>query len=175
MDPSEVNVPPLKDLTIDNITENVKLINSQCPDPRLKYLLERLVQHVHDFARETRLSQDEWMKAILFLTSVGQICTDVRQVCIDASHECFLDHTKIVDVGIHPLIRHNRPIPPRRQHRPPQARTQYRRHRPRTIPYPRRDLRTKRHPNSPRSRWRTLSRCLHGQRYRGQASGRRQD
>lgn len=82
MDPSQVDVPPLKDLTIENITDNVKLINSQCPDPRLKYLLERLVQHVHDFARETRLSQGEWMTAIQFLTSVGQICTDVRQVSV---------------------------------------------------------------------------------------------
>lgn len=80
MDPSEVDVPPLKDLTIDNITENVHLINSRCPDPRLKYLLERLVTHVHDFARETRLSTNEWMTAIQFLTQVGQICTDVRQV-----------------------------------------------------------------------------------------------
>jgi hypothetical protein len=81
MDPSQVDVPPLKDLTIDNITENVNLINSGCPDPRMKYLLERLVQHLHDYARETRLSHHEWMTAIQFLTSVGQICTDVRQVC----------------------------------------------------------------------------------------------
>ena len=80
MDPSEVKIPHLKDLTIDNITDNVKLINGQTPDPRLKYILERLVQHVHDFARETRLSHEEWMTGIRFLTSVGQICTDVRQV-----------------------------------------------------------------------------------------------
>lgn len=80
MDPSQVDIPPLKDLTIDNITENVHMINSRCPDPRLKYLLERLVSHVHDFARETRLSTNEWMAAIQFLTQVGQICTDVRQV-----------------------------------------------------------------------------------------------
>ena len=80
MDPSEVTVPQLKDLTIDNITENVKKINSQCPDPRLKYILERLLQHVHDFARETRLSHREWMAGIHFLTAVGQMCTDVRQV-----------------------------------------------------------------------------------------------
>jgi hypothetical protein len=79
MDPSEVNVPPLKDLTIDNITENVHMINSQCEDPRMKYLLERLVSHVHDFARETRLSTNEWMAAIQFLTKVGQISSDVRQ------------------------------------------------------------------------------------------------
>ena len=67
MDPSEVNVPQLKDLTIDNITDNVKRTNGQCPDPRLKYILERLVQHVHDFARETRLSHNEWSKSQLML------------------------------------------------------------------------------------------------------------
>ncbi|KAF1836235.1 aromatic compound dioxygenase [Decorospora gaudefroyi] len=72
-------VPDLKDLTIENITENVHRINSQCADPRLKYVMERLVSHLHDFARETRLSFDEWMAGIQFLTQVGQICTDVRQ------------------------------------------------------------------------------------------------
>lgn len=80
MDPKDVQIPPMKNLTIDNITENVHAINSRCPDPRLKYLLERLVTHVHDFARETRLSTDEWMAAIQFLTKVGHICSDVRQV-----------------------------------------------------------------------------------------------
>ncbi|KAF2148486.1 cathecol 1,2-dioxygenase [Myriangium duriaei CBS 260.36] len=79
MDPSEVEIPPLKDLTIDNITDNVHLINSRCPDPRLKYVLELLVAHVHDFARETRLSSQEWMAGLQFLTSVGQISSDVRQ------------------------------------------------------------------------------------------------
>jgi hypothetical protein len=73
-------VPVLKDLTIENITENVHRINSQCSDARLKYIMERLVSHLHDFARETRLSFDEWMAGIQFLTQVGQTCTDVRQV-----------------------------------------------------------------------------------------------
>lgn len=71
----------MKDLTIENITDNVININSRCEDPRMKYVLERLVTHVHDFARETRLSTDEWMTGLLFLTAVGQMCTDVRQVC----------------------------------------------------------------------------------------------
>ncbi|KAB5582988.1 putative catechol dioxygenase [Coniochaeta sp. 2T2.1] len=69
----------LKDLTIDNITENVHAINSQCSNLRLKYILERTVIHLHDLARETRLTTDEWMTAILFLTKVGQISSDVRQ------------------------------------------------------------------------------------------------
>ncbi|OCK73662.1 cathecol 1,2-dioxygenase [Lepidopterella palustris CBS 459.81] len=81
MSPSrvEVEIPPLKDLNIENITENVQLINSNTPDPRLKYVLERLVSHLHDFARETRLSTNEWMAGINFLTAVGQMCSDVRQ------------------------------------------------------------------------------------------------
>jgi len=80
MDPSAVNIPILKDLTIENITENVHKINSQGDDARLTYVLERLVKHLHDFARETRLSTAEWQTGIQFLTHVGQICTDVRQV-----------------------------------------------------------------------------------------------
>lgn len=149
MDPSQVDVPPLKDLTIDNITDNVKLINSQCPDPRLKYLLERLVQHVHDFARETRLSQGEWMTAIQFLTSVGQICTDVRQVrrWFAATTQNVMAHEQLV--GVHSALRHPRSLAPCRQHRPSETTSQHRGHRPRTLPYPRCDFRAQWYPNRP--------------------------
>jgi hypothetical protein len=41
-----------------------------------------VVTHMHDLARETRLTTDEWMAAIQFLTQVGQISSDVRQVCM---------------------------------------------------------------------------------------------
>lgn len=80
MDPSQVKIPPMKDLTVDNITENVIRINSLCEDERMTYVLERLVSHLHDFARETRLSSQEWMTGLMFLTEVGKICSDVRQV-----------------------------------------------------------------------------------------------
>lgn len=82
MDPSQVKVPPMKDLNIDNITENTVRINSQGDDQRVTYLLERLVSHLHDFARETRLSTTEWMAALNFLVAVGQITSDVRHVSI---------------------------------------------------------------------------------------------
>lgn len=117
MDPSEVDIPPLKDLTIDNITDNVKLINSQCPNPRLKYILERIVQHVHDFARETRLSHEEWMTGLQFLTAVGQICSDVRQVRTQPTRPSITLATQLtLHPGIHPPLRHHRPLPPRRLH-----------------------------------------------------------
>ncbi|KAJ5627687.1 hypothetical protein N7490_009915 [Penicillium lividum] len=79
MDPSLVKIPPMKDQTVDNITDNVHAINSLCQDERMKYVLERLVTHLHDFARETRLSTDEWMTGLRFLTEVGQISSEVRQ------------------------------------------------------------------------------------------------
>jgi hypothetical protein len=72
--------PPLLDLTIDNITPNTIRINSQSKNARLTYLMSRLVTHLHDFARETRLSTDEWMAAIEFLIGCGKICSDVRNV-----------------------------------------------------------------------------------------------
>ncbi|KAG2419165.1 hypothetical protein HFD88_002270 [Aspergillus terreus] len=72
------HLPPLKDLTIDNITKNVQAINSQCKDPRTRFLFERLVAHLHDFARETRLSTSEWETALSYLVDVGKISTDVR-------------------------------------------------------------------------------------------------
>ncbi|EXJ62040.1 hypothetical protein A1O7_02473 [Cladophialophora yegresii CBS 114405] len=100
MDPSKVDIPPLKDLTIDNITENVIAINSNNPDPRFKYILERLVVHLHDFARETRLSTQEWMAGIQFLTKTGQICTDVRQEFILLSD--ILGLSLLVDSIDHP-------------------------------------------------------------------------
>jgi protocatechuate 3,4-dioxygenase beta subunit len=71
--------PPMLDLTTENITQNVHAINSRCEDARLKFLMERLVSHIHDFARETRLTTKEWTTAIEFLTAAGKICSDTRQ------------------------------------------------------------------------------------------------
>lgn len=42
------------------------------PDPRLLEVLAGLVQHLHTFAREVKLTEEEWAKGIEFLTSTGQ-------------------------------------------------------------------------------------------------------
>lgn len=80
MEQSQAGNLSLKDLNAENITQNTILINSSCEDLRMVYLMERLVSHLHDFARETRLSTREWLAGIEFLTKVGQTCTEVRQV-----------------------------------------------------------------------------------------------
>ncbi len=51
----------------------------QCDDLRLKAILVSLVSHLHEFARETRLTESEWMQGIEFLTATGQKCDDKRQ------------------------------------------------------------------------------------------------
>ncbi len=47
------------------------------PDARLRFLLQTLVGHLHQFASEVELSEAEWLQAIQFLTATGQKCDDV--------------------------------------------------------------------------------------------------
>jgi hydroxyquinol 1,2-dioxygenase len=54
-------------------------------DPRTAELLTALVRHLHDFAREVRLTEAEWMAAIAWLTRTGQISDDKREEFILAS------------------------------------------------------------------------------------------
>ncbi|MFD5405243.1 intradiol ring-cleavage dioxygenase [Streptomyces griseorubiginosus] len=67
------------DAIASSVTEEAVASLHATADPRLRELLTGLVRHLHDFARETRLTQQEWEKAIAFLTATGQKCTDTRQ------------------------------------------------------------------------------------------------
>lgn len=73
---------PIKTLkTIDHktITEIALEQMADTPDPRLKRIMESLVRHLHEFAREVDLTPAEWIKGIEFLTAVGKKCTPARQ------------------------------------------------------------------------------------------------
>ncbi|WOO79859.1 Hydroxyquinol 1,2-dioxygenase [Vanrija pseudolonga] len=94
------NLPSMSDLNADNLTDLVHLIDSKCPNPRQKFLMDKLVQHLHDYVRETQLTTEEWMTAIKFLTATGQICTDLRQEFILLSD--VLGVSALVDVVNHP-------------------------------------------------------------------------
>ena len=47
-------------------------------DPRLRFVLEKLVAHLHDFSREVKLTHAEWRKGIELLTRAGDI-TDAER------------------------------------------------------------------------------------------------
>jgi hydroxyquinol 1,2-dioxygenase len=72
-------------VTEDNITELAKQRWGTAHDERTRELLTALVQHLHDFAREVRLTEDEWMAAIQWLKRTGQISDDKREEFILAS------------------------------------------------------------------------------------------
>lgn len=61
------------------LTDDVVASFAATESPRLKTVLAALVEHLHAFAREVRLTQAEWEFAIAYLTETGQTCTDRRQ------------------------------------------------------------------------------------------------
>lgn len=69
----------MRDLTVTSVTDAAIGQMADTPDPRLKQVMESLVRHLHDFARDVNLTPDEWLRAIGFLTEVGQKCTPARQ------------------------------------------------------------------------------------------------
>ena len=81
-EPTEVT--PLL-VTEENITELAAKRWGTAHDPRLAEVLTALVRHLHDFAREVRLTEPEWMAAIQWLTRTGQMSDDKRAEFILAS------------------------------------------------------------------------------------------
>ena len=69
----------MRNLNQDTITQAVLARFANTPDARLKELMTSLVQHLHAFAREVKLSEAEWLAGIEFLTATGQKCDDKRQ------------------------------------------------------------------------------------------------
>jgi hydroxyquinol 1,2-dioxygenase len=69
----------VRDLTDKSVTDAVIEQMAATPDPRLRQIMASLVRHMHDFARDVNLTPEEWLKAIGFLTKVGQTCTPARQ------------------------------------------------------------------------------------------------
>ena len=72
-------------VTEDTITDAAVARWETAHDPRTAELMTALVRHLHDFARETRLTEDEWMAAVRWLTATGQISDDKREEFILAS------------------------------------------------------------------------------------------
>jgi len=69
----------MRNINEDTITVAVIASFAKCEDARLRTIMTTLVQHLHAFAREVKLTEAEWFKAISFLTEVGHITDDKRQ------------------------------------------------------------------------------------------------
>ncbi|WP_457056367.1 intradiol ring-cleavage dioxygenase [Kribbella sp. CWNU-51] len=67
------------DLQGDDLTEAVVASFGGSANPRTRTVMSALVRHLHAFAREVDLTEDEYFIAIDFLTRTGQISTGTRQ------------------------------------------------------------------------------------------------
>src|SRR5574340_243420 len=84
-----------------DITEQVVSSFSGASDARLRELMQALVRHLHDFAAEVGLTQEEWRSAVEALTETGRITDDRRQEFILWSDTLGL--SMLVDALANPL------------------------------------------------------------------------
>ena len=68
----------MRKLTLDNITSVAVDSFGGIPEPRRRELVQALVRHLHECAREVRLTHAEWRAALGFLHRVGDISTPER-------------------------------------------------------------------------------------------------
>ena len=54
----------MQDLDEHSVTDAALAQMADTPDPRLKEIMDAAVRHLHAFAREVRLTPDEWLKGI---------------------------------------------------------------------------------------------------------------
>jgi protocatechuate 3,4-dioxygenase beta subunit len=69
----------MTEMTPAELTRQVLAAYADPPDPRLRELLGSLISHLHAFVTETRLTPEEWLTAVRFLTATGQECDEERQ------------------------------------------------------------------------------------------------
>jgi catechol 1,2-dioxygenase len=63
----------------EDITAAVLASFTDVPDPRLRELMQSLARHLHAFAIEVRLTEEEWEAGIRILTETGHVTDDKRQ------------------------------------------------------------------------------------------------
>lgn len=69
----------MRNLDEHTVTAETLACIANAPNPRLKVIMTSLIQHLHEFARETQLTEEEWYQGIQFLTDVGHITDSKRQ------------------------------------------------------------------------------------------------
>lgn len=75
----------MRSVTKDNITDVFMGYLSKDTDPRMREIMGSLVKHLHDFARETNLTHDEWRAGIAFLEGCAAVESEDRHEFVLAS------------------------------------------------------------------------------------------
>lgn len=97
--PTDDGRTAVEPMTEDRLTDEVVARLAATPDARLREVMQALVRHLHAFAKEVRLTDEEWLAGIRFLTETGHLCDDVRQEFILLSDT--LGFSSLVDLINH--------------------------------------------------------------------------
>ncbi|MDQ1043634.1 dioxygenase [Streptomyces sp. V4I2] len=87
-------------VTEDNLSDLAVKRWATAHSPRLAELMTALVRHLHAYAREVGLTEEEWATAVEWLTATGRISDDKRQEFILASDVLGLS-TLVVQLNHH--------------------------------------------------------------------------
>lgn len=71
-----------RDLAYFDAARSAEVVNARMGadiSPRLREVMTIIVDHLHAVVKEARLTSDEWLAGIKFLTETGQTCSDWRQ------------------------------------------------------------------------------------------------
>lgn len=68
-----------RDLADADLTETVVASFDRSQSERYRQIMQSLVRHLHVFASEVQLTEEEWFRAVDFLTRTGRISDDKRQ------------------------------------------------------------------------------------------------
>ena len=63
-----------RDLADEKLTETVLASFDGSRSPRFKEIMQSLIRHLHAFVSEVGLTEEEWFRAIDFLTRTGVKC-----------------------------------------------------------------------------------------------------
>src|SRR3954452_20738467 len=69
----------MRQFTEETLTEAAIARLKDVDNPRFKEIMTSAIRHLHAFAREVELTEEEWFEGIKFLTAVGQKCDGKRQ------------------------------------------------------------------------------------------------
>jgi hydroxyquinol 1,2-dioxygenase len=68
-----------RNLSDEQLTRAVVQSFENAPSERTREILQSLAAHLHAFASEVQLTEEEWATGIDFLTRTGHMCSDQRQ------------------------------------------------------------------------------------------------
>jgi hydroxyquinol 1,2-dioxygenase len=69
----------MRQFTEDTLTDAAIARLKDMDNPRFKQIMTSAIKHLHAFARDVQLTEEEWFEGIKFLTATGKMCDDKRQ------------------------------------------------------------------------------------------------